>query len=255
MNKLKMTLLCLLSAAGASLSAMDFFPLAPGNNWMYRDTRTGSTFTIQIGASQVLMNQRVYHLVRGYMPEQLLVRMNEFNNLVYWDQDRERDILLTSFEIVPGGRFEAPKRICMQEGQVQEKRVADNEGRWNAIEIRYRTFSCADAGDLSEQHAENIGMVRRVVNTIAGPRTYDLIYARVGNQTISPRSTGNFSVTAMPGSEPGTWQATMRIHQGSGMPMKLRFPSGQEYDLKLRGTDGSISLDLVCRQVVHCCRA
>lgn len=47
----------------------------------------------------------------------------------------------------------------------------------------------------SERFAENIGMLRRVVNTIAGPTTFDLVCARVGSQIIEARDRGVFSVS------------------------------------------------------------
>lgn len=231
------TLLFWAVMGGGSTFAADFLPLAPGNAWVYRDARTGSEFTIDIGSTQTL-NQRIYYSLRGYTTQQLLVRVNEFGNIVYWDEARQIDVLLTSFEVVPGARFEAPARVCPEEGQVQERRAAHDgpAGRWQALEIQYRTFGCADVGDLSEQFVENIGMVRRVVTTFAGPRTFDLVHGRVGNQVISGGSVGSFSVTATLGS--GTMLATLRIQQPSGSQLKLRFSSGQEYDLRVRDSGG-----------------
>jgi hypothetical protein len=240
---------------GVSAFGADFLPLEPGNTWVYRDARTGSEFTVDVGASQVLLNQRVYHVLRGYTPEQLYVRVNEFGNIVYFDETRQADVLLISFEVVPGARFEAPARTCPEEGQVQEKRVAHDgpAGRWQALEIQYRTFGCADAGDVSEQFVENIGMIRRVVTTFAGPRTFDLVYARLGSQVITAGSVGSFSVTGALSN--GAIQATLRIQQPLGRQLKLRFWSGQEYDLRLRDSNGQIlytwSADKLFLQAQH----
>jgi hypothetical protein len=218
-----------------SLSAGEFLPLAPGNNWTYRDAVSGQSFSISVG-NPVNVNQRVYYSLRGYTEDVLLVRMNEYGNIVYWDQERERDILLTSFEIVPRAWFEAPHRMCPQEGQPQEAPgIHDGPGgRWSVRDIHYRTFACADAGDQLEQFTENIGMVRRVVTTIAGPRTFDLVYARIGNQVITAGNAGSFSVTATPGPEPGTWLATLRVDRQDANELILRFSSGQQFELKLR---------------------
>ena len=38
-------------------------------------------------------------------------------------------------------------------------------GPWSALEIKYINFICADVGDVLEQYVDNIGMVRRVVQT------------------------------------------------------------------------------------------
>jgi hypothetical protein len=240
--------------AAASLTATPFLPLAPGNTWTYRDAATGHSFTVQVG-TQVFLNQRIYHTLRGYVSQQLLVRVNEYDNIVYWDEEKGEDVLLTSFEVVPRAWWEAPARECDQQGQTEEVRAVHDgpAGRWNALQIRYRTFSCADAGLESEQYAENIGMVRRVVNTIAGPRTFDLVYARMGGVTISGGKVGGFTVTAEPWS--GFWLVTMRVDLPPETSITANFPSAQEYDLRLRDTRGNIlwtwSADKLFAQIVH----
>jgi hypothetical protein len=108
------------------------------------------------------------------------------------------------------------------------------------VEIQYRSVACADAGALMEQFADNIGMVRRVVSTIAGPRTFDLVQARVGGSLMSAGSTGGFILSAMESPEPGAWQATLRVSLPHGTSLNLRFPSGQMYEVKLRNSEGRI---------------
>jgi len=233
------SLMMLLAMGGV---AGDFLPLAPGNQWTYQDSVTGQSFTVHVGVTQYFLNQHVYQMLHGYAPDKLLVRTNEYRNIVYWDQERETDLMLTSFEIVPGAWFQAYGRECPEEGQPQENRVAHDvpAGTWPALEITYRTFACADTGDLSEQFAENIGMVQRVVNTFAGPRTFNLVHAKLGNQQITAGRSGSFTVSALPGRETGTWTATLRIDQPLGSDLTLHFPSGQEYDAKLRDADGRV---------------
>jgi len=232
----------LIVATAMSTYAADFLPLAPGNHWSYQDAVTGQSFAIQVLATQYYLNGHVYHVVKGYTPNPLLVRVNQYGNIVFWDQDRETDVMLISFEFARGAWFEAAARECPEMGQTQEDRVAHDgpAGAWEALEIKYRSFACADAGDLSEQFAENVGMVQRVVNTIAGPRKFNLTYAKLGTQTISAGSAGSFTVTALPGKETGTWTATLRIEQPAASDLKLNFPSGQEYDLSLRDSEGAI---------------
>jgi hypothetical protein len=243
---------------GASLYAANYMPLAPGNKWTYQNSATGGSFTVEVGNTEVLLNDHVYNTLTGFTPAKLLVRINEFGNLVYWDSDLNQDLLLTSFEIAGGARFFARQRICPEEdGQVQDKPgVHDGPaGPWSALEITYITFNCADVGDVLEQYVDNIGMVRRVEQSFAGPRTYDLVYARVGSQVITAGNSGSFSVTVTPGHDSGTWDATLRVDLRGGSPLTLTFPSGQEYDLRLRDSDGTTlwtwSADKVFPQVVH----
>jgi hypothetical protein len=242
--------------AATNSGATDLMPLASGNNWTYRDAVTGQSFTVRIG-TPVFVNQNVYHTLRGYGTAQLLVRTNEYGNIVYWDEEKATDVLLISFERVPRAWWEAPGRECPQEGQTQEKDGVHNgpAGRWNAVEIRYRSFSCFDAGDELEQFAANIGMLRRVVNTIAGPRTFDLVYARIGTQVISAGNAGSFTVTASNSATPGFWTAKLRIDLPYGSGLNLSFPSSQEFDARLRDSAGNVvwtwSADKLFAAVFH----
>jgi hypothetical protein len=248
-------LLSLVTITG-NVSAAELLPLAPSNGWIYRDAVTGDSFSVQVGAP-VYLNQRLYHTLRGYGITTLLVHVNEYGNIVYWDEERAQDILLISFEYVPKAWWEAPMRECPQQGQTTRSRTVHtgSGGKWEALDIRYRSFECFDAGSESEQFAENIGMVRRVVNTIAGPRTYDLIYARVGTQVISAGNVGGFRVTALPSRSPGFWLVTLRIEVPAGTEVKLNFPSSQEYDARLRDSEGQIlwtwSADKLFAQIQH----
>lgn len=241
MKRLIKAVASMMLATAMGAAAGDFLPLAPGNQWTYQDAVTGQSFKVHVGITQYFLNQHVYFVLHGYTPEKLLVRVNEYGNIVSWDQDREADLMLTAFEIVPGAWFEAYNRECPEIGQAQERRVAHDgpAGAWPALEIKYRSFACADAGDLSEQFAENIGMVQRVVNTFAGPRTFNLVHARVGNQQITAGRFGSFTVSALPGREPA-WTATLSIDQSFGSDLTLNFSSGQEYDARLRDADGKV---------------
>jgi len=254
---MRMRTAALLLTIGSTLYAADYFPLAAGNRWTYRDSVRGGSFTVEVGASR-MVNNHVYYTLSGFTPAQLLVRHNEFGDLVYWDAKLGMDLLVSSFEIVPGAHFKARQRQCPDEdGQVQEKPGVHNgpAGPWSALEITYITFTCADVGDQLEQYVDNVGMVRRVVETFIGPRTYDLVYARVGSQVITAGAKGSASVTAVAGHDAGTWEATLRIEQPAGRSLKLSFPSSQEYDFQLRDSGGAIlwtwSADRVFSQVVH----
>lgn len=255
MKRTTIALSILMAASAGHLAAADFLPLAPGNNWTYRDAVTGDSINIRVG-TQVYANEHTYHTLHGYAGKQLYVRTNDYGNLVYWDEEAGTEPILISFEPFQSGWWDANLRQCPTMGQTQEKRTAHAGpgGRWsNVLDIRYRTYGCADAGEISEQFAENIGMLQRVVSTIAGPRTYDLVYARVGTQTISPARTGNFSVAATDGAEPGTWQATLRIELPG--TVRLQFLSGQEFDARLRDSSGRIvwvwSADKLFVQALH----
>lgn len=248
--------LLMLSLAGTAQAA-DFLPLEPGNNWTYKDTKTGATFKVEVARTQIYVNNHTYSVLKGFTPEPKWVRTNEYGNIVYYEPDTEQDLMFLSFETGGAGWFEAHGRTCPQQGQAQAKRVAHDgpAGKWPSLEILYRTFGCADAGEDLEQFAENIGMVRRVANTIAGPRTYDLIDAKVGNQQIRIGTHGSFSVTSNGDPVDGVWKVTLRVSIDDPNGVKVVFPSSQEYDLRLSDDDGNIlytwSADKLFLQALH----
>ncbi|MEO5926518.1 MAG: BsuPI-related putative proteinase inhibitor [Bryobacteraceae bacterium] len=236
----------LLSAVGAAMFAAtvaaaspDFFPLANGNSWTYRDAVTGQTFDVKVSLP-IQTNDKVYHFVTGLGPNRLMLRQNEFGNLVYWDQEKETELIFTAFEsAAPVAGFEAYGRQCPATGRALPVRAdyAGPAGRWSAQVVEFQAYACADAGELSEQYVENVGMVRRVAQTFVGPRTFDLVYARVGKQIITAGDAGSFSVTALTGSDGASWDATLRLDLPSSIQAK--FPSSQDYDLRLIDSDGN----------------
>lgn len=228
------------TAGVTSVWAADFFPLETGNYWTYRNNPTGMTFTVRVGVPYVV-NDKVYYALQGYVDSTVLVRVNERNNLVYVDNETNEERVLVSFAPFEGGWWHAPHRPCEQESQTQERRVEYNgpAGTFrDVLDIDFRGFSCSDAGTAAEQFAENIGMVRRVDNTIAGPRQYDLVFARIGNLTIDALPTARFSVAVdqTPGSD--TMTAVIRIRSNSA-PLKLVFPTAQEFEIVLRDENGT----------------
>jgi hypothetical protein len=224
------------------LPGADFFPLREGNTWTYKEPVTGDTFSVRVG-QPVTIAENVYYKLTGYTDAELLARVEPvYGTLVYWDDARHLDVLLTSFESFEGGYWYAPLRPCPdQAGQTQIKRITYDGPAGpvaDVLDVRYRAFGCADVGAVQEQYAEHIGMLRRTQTSIAGPRTYDLISARIGSVTIDAASTVKFSVSVAPPAANGTIWATFRL-QVSSAPLTLSFPSGQEYDFTLMDSAGN----------------
>lgn len=219
-------------------AAAAFFPLSTGNSWTYKDLSGGSAFTVTVGQS-LERGGKVYYHLRGYAEGDVMARVRENGDLVYLDPEGNETVL-TPLSAEAGGWQKAPLRMCDQEAQALERR-GKHDGPagplGEVLEVRYQTLNCADAGVEKEQYADNIGMVRRVVTTIAGPRTYDLVSARVGKVAIDASAYGRFTVTAdyQPGSEFMT--VVFRL-QNAGAPLKLQFSSGQEFDMQLRDARG-----------------
>jgi hypothetical protein len=228
--------------ATADIARADPFPLAFGNFWVYRDAVTGQSIEVRVHTPFAL-NDHIYYAVSGFGPRQLLLRINESGNLAMWDEERNQELLVTAFETGANiAAFEAYGRQCPATGRTQKDPVdyKGPAGEWKTIEIQYLPYGCADAGETAENYVDNIGMVRRVVETIAGPRTFDLIHARVGRQVIAAGEVGRFTITASPGMDGASWDVTLRVDPMFGSSLPLRFSSSQEYDLRLRARDGQV---------------
>ena len=225
----------LLMAVISSATAGEFFPLQTGNIWTYRAAATGETLVIKVGLP-VFMNRQIYYSLRGYTPQPLLVRLDEHNNLVQVDPETYVEQPLTQFNSAANVWWEAPSRGCDQQGRTAEQRGKHGgpAGPFqDVLEISYRTFACADFGAQSEQYAENIGMVRRVISTIAGPRPFDLIYARLGKLVIDAQPHGDFSISLQAGPAPDTLAATLRLQTNPPDSISLAFATAQEFDVAL----------------------
>jgi hypothetical protein len=225
-------------AAGSALPAANFFPLEPGNTWTYRNRLLGDGFTVRIGPPAVI-NGNIYYALQGYVGSDLMVRVDDHDNLVYLDNLTNDERILVWFGPADGRSWFAPYRTCDQESQTQEKRNTYNgpSGEFrNVLDVRFHSF-CADAGTLVEQFAENIGMLRRVEESIAGPRQYDLVYARVGSMVLNALPTGLFSVTLDQPVSTDEAIAVLRLRL-NGLPLKLAFSSAQEFEVVLRDEGG-----------------
>lgn len=228
---------CLAVSAGAA----DLLPLANGNYWVYRDQFSGESFTIRAGQPVAMQSGKIYHYLDGYTEQRVLVRTGEGGNLLVLDEESGQESILTGFGEGSGRWWPAPGRACVHQGQTQDRRETHDgaAGRWERVlAVKYQSSGCADTGILSEQFTENIGMLQRTVSTIAGPRTLELVYARIGTQVVETAHRGRFSVAAEQAIGLDVIRVTMRLDAGSAGSVRLRFASGQEFDVVLRNAEG-----------------
>jgi Intracellular proteinase inhibitor len=198
---------------------------------------------VRVGDPVAFQSGAIYHYVAGYVPGTILVRYNENGDLVQFVEELQSDRVLTAFNARPGDWWSAAGRECALQGSVGEKPrpYAGPAGRWSSVrEIRYRTVNCADAGVETEVFADNIGMLRRVATTIAGPRTFDLVYAKIGGQVIENPNRGRFAVAVEDVPDQDIWRVTLRVDLGTAAALKTRFASGQMVDVWVRDAEGTV---------------
>jgi hypothetical protein len=228
------------------------FPLEVGNRWVY-ETENGQ-YSLLIGVtSQVHAKGYTYYVVSGYGLgsgfERLLVRQAENGALYAFDDEGDRDVLLTSFEHVPGGWFQSRVGHCDDEGSVDAEPEPWNFGSDNvaaATAIRYRNVDCGEMGLQKELYVENLGLVRRVLNTEIGTLDLRLVYAQVGKFTYQARSFANLSLdlnTSKVDRVPGATEDPVRIRLRYVVQPrdadKLRFRSAQRFDVFLIDSNGN----------------
>ncbi len=216
----------------AAAFAGDFLPLQSGNHWTYRDLSSGQHFTVRVGTPLAAQDGAVYHRLSGYVTRPLWVRALADGVLVYLDAETGAERRLTSFEDAGGGWAEAPFRPCEQESRPAGGPGPHNgaAGRFAAArKLEYRAFGCADAGVESEVFVGGVGMVQRTVATVAGPRVYELVSARVGRFVLDAPPATMFSAT-LAESEAGGLSASLRLVLGTGEPVDLVFNDSQQYD-------------------------
>lgn len=237
-------------SAGSAAPAM--IPLELGNRWIYETADGRYSFNMSVGISEI-HGGRVYSAVSGYgygmMREKILVRQGEDGSLYTVDADSGEDILLTQFTHVPGAYFDTRLGNCEEQGQAAADRVPwhfGSESRAAAVSIHYRSFSCADHGLQSDLYVENLGLVRRTLNTFLGPLEFNLVYARVGKLLYRSGASSSLSldldrshVARVPGEAQPPVRIKLRYAVEPLSSGSLRFRSGQTYDVFLTDASGN----------------
>ncbi|HYZ84735.1 MAG TPA: BsuPI-related putative proteinase inhibitor [Bryobacteraceae bacterium] len=231
----------------SSAFAQNFFPLALGNQWVYRDRNSSETLTITVGLP-LAKGSFVYYRVTGYTPAPIWVRRADDGNLYALNEDLDRDELLAAFR--PQDPYRSIVTPCDQLAEPQRERVPFTAGGTMdspAVEVRYSEGRCADAGLNREHFAENIGLVRRFVNTIAGPRILELEHASIGPMRFTLRPSSAFVLDLE------TWHLGRRNPQDvvsiNGAirlsfqrldSVRVPFPTAQRFDMRLVSPSGDV---------------
>jgi hypothetical protein len=232
----------------STAQAADFFPLFPGNRWTYQAAGAGA-FEITVGLNPIMTGGLIYHKVTGYATQPLFVRRGD-NGVLYWlNEEFGREEILTDFRPLAGAFYTTPiSAPCDQDAQAQERPVAF-EGAGGVFPdgraIRYRVLDCADTGVESEIYLDNIGLARRVVQTIAGPREFNLVSAKIGPLALNASPGVDFRVSLSPWAfsrarreEPVTAEVALRLLVDRTDPVHLKYTSSQRYDIAIKNERG-----------------
>ncbi|MFN0172898.1 MAG: BsuPI-related putative proteinase inhibitor [Bryobacteraceae bacterium] len=232
-------LFTLMLAAGCAWGQSEYVPLQVGNQWIYQ-TPTG-TARAEIVRSE-LFGGREYFLYRPTFAAEAWLRMADDGTLWQYDPEARKEDVRVAFATPEGGTFETVADPCNRQGIMTTRngKHTGPVGEFNRVVIvRYPSANCADAGLEREIYAPWIGLVYVGNITIAGPRPYELIYARLGGVTVLSGPEISFSLTldrAVYTGQPITARITLRHSQPA--PLQMTFPSSQTYDLVLKNSQG-----------------
>jgi hypothetical protein len=242
------------TAASARIG-LDYFPLQVGNEWIYGDGAT--TISVQVLGETVESNRIKYFDVSGYLPgDQAAVRKlrRGLPGQVLEYNPGGEDFLWYRFGLFRGAwQFETAGEVpCVTGSRVSIGsfgEVVEVPAGISAHTLRLDFLSpCMDAGISREYFAPGVGLVQRVMNTIAGPRTFRLLSARVGPNVWPPALYGvevatdrpvYFNNLMPPIIAPWpTMHARLVVRNQTDTPVEFTYPTSQRFDFIVRDAQG-----------------
>jgi hypothetical protein len=236
----------LLASAGAA-PVPDYFPLQVGNQWIYRAAGSAGVEPLSVEIPQAgYFDGRGYVLLRGLPEGDAWLRLSEAGTLYRYDPETGREEVWLEFGAPAGQPFATAIHPC-NPAAVIASRAAKWEGPVGefdtALEVQYQPGRCADAGLERDYYLPYVGLVERAVTTIAGPRRYQLVYARLGGVTFVTAPEVSVSLALdrylyTPGEQPAELLARLTLRNSRLEPLTLNFGSSQRFDLAIRDGEG-----------------
>lgn len=227
----------------AAAQLPDYFPLQVGNQWIYRAAGTAGAEPLVVEIPLAgYFDGRGYVLLRGLAEGDAWLRLSEAGTLYRYHPERRREEVWLEFGAALGQAFATAIHPCNPTAVI-ESRAAKWEGPIGefetALEVRYPPGRCADAGLERDYYLPWVGLVERTVTTIAGPRRYQLVYARLGGVTYvtAPELSVSLALDRYvhtPGREPAELLARLTVRNSRLEPLTLNFGSSQRFDLAIK---------------------
>jgi len=230
------------AAVGCLAQPVNYFPLDVGNQWVYQVSGLAGGSSVVAGITGVVEgNGRYWAIYEGFEGARWL-RVDEAGSLYAYDPQARLEVAVAPFGN-DQATFEPQPNPCRQTGRIVSRAAAYKGpiGEFtNALEVRYSPGACNDAGLISEVYLPWVGLVQRTVSTIAGPRVYDLTYARLGDVTVitGPEVSFGMALNPSPLAPGDTLRVRLSLRVARSTPLRLTFPSGQLFDLAIRNSKG-----------------
>ncbi len=179
-----------------SVAAGSYFPIQPGNHWVYEKQRPSGPTTWEVAVTETGASapQRLYETITGYFSAARQVRVDGEDNVFEWSGEGLHEASLVrpgrtgrdplGHPSRPGpARLAVPRlRDRLQARAREPRRHRGRTGRHlRERGPRQLVSPCADAGITSEWFAPGVGLVRRDETTFAGPVSSVLLRADIGS--------------------------------------------------------------------------
>lgn len=238
------------SAAAAFAQTPDYFPLQPGNQWIYQSSSrwfAGEMMVVSVERQEEI-DGRLYSLVRGFPDGDAWLRMTGAGELYALDRETGQERPWAEFATPEGGTYRTAINECNSQARVVSRAAevrtpAATFG--NALHVEYPAANCADAGLTEDFFVPYIGLVKRSFLTIAGPHSLELMYSRTGVTVLSqPELSFSLSIDRVlyenraDAAQMAGW-ITLRNTADEDLPT-LQFPTLQKFDVEIRNGEGTV---------------
>ncbi|MCC7174777.1 MAG: hypothetical protein IT159_06240 [Bryobacterales bacterium] len=243
--------------ARALAAGPDYFPLHPGNQWVYRCTGMCAEPLAVVGVTRAdYVAGRWYSVFEGFGRGEALLRQDGDGTVWALDRATGQESRWYAFSTPVGQSYGTSVDPCSPTAAVASRnhRHEGPAGSFpETLRVVYAPGSCADAGLTEEIFYRWTGLLRRSETTIGGLRTYDLIYARTAGATVISQPELHFSLTLdkpvytadlMPPVDPAAGiprlTARLTLRNTSDKPVLLDFSSGQRYEIEIKDEKGAV---------------
>lgn len=239
----------LLVAVGLAVAEPGYFPLAVGNQWIYRCARgCFGPETLALGvigtASVPAPDGSPYYILRGFAKD-YWVRMADSNRLVARDPEGSDEKLWYDFSAPKNEEYFTFVHPCNVSAKITSRKFPYSGplGDYESLRVEYPATTCNLQGLVEEIFLPGIGLARRV-DLVPGSRAYELTYARIADSNVVPKSQIAFGLAldravysiGQLGISPEI-TARITLKNTTPDPLHLTFPMNP-YDLEIRNEQG-----------------
>ena len=217
----------------AVYAQVEYLPLQTGNQWSYRGAAGQFTVSVEKAAT---FDGRDYFLVRGFPSTPAVYLRNDGEGRIrMWDDAAKAEKVWLDFTADEAATGVDPCNTLSHVVSRDAKYTGPVGEFVNALRVRYTIGGCADTGVDSDVFLPYVGLVQRTVQTIAGPRAYDLVYARLGEIAVVTEPEVSFGMAV----DRAVTAVRLTLRNKTDVSLAVDFASDQTYDVAVRDEAGN----------------